>query len=427
LSLFLDGVEGTNNYEMTVIPSLAGTVSALEMNVRVVSPSIDDYQLSLHSTTENMEGRFTNSYLAPIDGTVYEPVRFTRDTCNSWGFATPRVPDNLSNAFDGSYTTLTNLNVSSATANFSAVPTIDTPIHHSPSEDETRPFYFAVCVNNEIPSDSYTATVVWTAISVEAKPQMAQNGDFIQDVTLETCPTDRIWVVDARDNRTYWIQKIPNSGAGGATQCWMQTNLAYAGGGDNTYGDVRTLIAHGSGPGMTNTSARWIAPASPTGSSNFTTNPTPPRTGVGNATGVNGAQYGFLYNWCGAMGGQTPACNTTATTGFDTSVSVCPAGWRLPVGGATNDPAVNDFSALNNAINSSLTTSDAGLRANWYAVYAGYLNTSGNYTTVGSWGYYWSSTADTPANARNFSFNLTTVNPATTLPKASGLAVRCML
>jgi uncharacterized protein (TIGR02145 family) len=173
----------------------------------------------------------------------------------------------------------------------------------------------------------------------------------MQEVTIETCPTGRTKAVDARDNRTYWIRKIPNTAAGGAGDlCWMETNLAYAGGGDDPYGDVLAtstqgtagtadgLTLHTAGATMENTNARYIVPDPlPTGTPAFTTSPTPPTTGNGNQTGANGAQYGFFYNWCAAMGEPTKnpnACNMTSTTGQDVNASICPAGWRLPTSGA---------------------------------------------------------------------------------------------
>lgn len=46
----------------------------------------------------------------------------------------------------------------------------------------------------------------------------------MQLITSANCPATRIRAVDARDNRTYWVQATPDG------KCWMLTNLAYAGG-----------------------------------------------------------------------------------------------------------------------------------------------------------------------------------------------------
>ena len=75
----------------------------------------------------------------------------------------------------------------------------------------------------------------------------------MQTITTASCPTSRTLALDARDNRTYWVQKLSDG------KCWMLTNLAYAGGGSNTYNDVKT-ITNGNGLANTFTVARYYAP-----------------------------------------------------------------------------------------------------------------------------------------------------------------------
>lgn len=74
-----------------------------------------------------------------------------------------------------------------------------------------------------------------------------------------------------RDNRTYWVQKLADG------RCWMLTNLAYAGGGNNSYGDVKALTV-----GTTNsyTQPHYFIPtgANPT---NEPANPSTSTTGTG--------------------------------------------------------------------------------------------------------------------------------------------------
>ncbi|GHU54242.1 hypothetical protein AGMMS49975_14350 [Clostridia bacterium] len=181
--------------------------------------------------------------------------------------------------------------------------TAATLVHESDSLDESRPYYFAACIDSTIPSDTYEATIAWSAIAVDTQPPVA-NGALMQTITNANCPADRTWVVDARDNRTYWIRKIANSGGTGVDLCWMEANLAYAGGGTNTYSDVKTLTTTATGTVMENTTARVnVSVTLPSGAPQFTTNPTVPTTGSGAATGASGAQYGYHYNWCAAMGG----------------------------------------------------------------------------------------------------------------------------
>ena len=229
------------------------------------------------------------------------------------------------------------------------------------------------------------------------------NGSFLQDITAATCPTDRIRAVDARDNRTYWVQKLDDG------KCWMLTNLAYAGGGTNTYNDTKTLQNGTSDTAITYTEPKYYIPSG----ANPTTEPTDPSTST---TGTG--QYGYLYNWCAAMGGQAPACQNASGSGF-TSASVCPSGWRLPTGGSTGE-----FTALNTAVNSGSTTTDAGLRSSWLAQRSGYwLRGFVNQSGVGN---YWSSSQASATSAFYLGFYSTYVGPAISSDKAIGRAVRCV-
>jgi uncharacterized protein (TIGR02145 family) len=184
---------------------------------------------------------------------------------------------------------------------------------------------------------------------------------------------------------------------------------------------------------MGNTNARWIAPTPPTNAPIFTTNPTPPTTGTGSTTGTNGAQYGYLYNWCGAMGGvglNPNACNLTATTGQNVNNSICPAGWRLPTAGADGSTAqnnnTNEFWNLNQSVNGGLTNTDVGLLSQFGGVYAGALATTGSFNAVGSGGRIWSSSIYNATNSFRLYFNSTAVDPANFGSKAFANSVRCV-
>lgn len=232
------------------------------------------------------------------------------------------------------------------------------------------------------------------------------DGVAMQLITNANCPSVRTRAVDARDNHTYWVQKLADG------KCWMLTNLGYAGGGTNTYGDVRTLV-NGTGTSAIYTSPRYYVVPSTT---NYTTEPTAP------STATNGAgQYGYLYNWCGAMGGQaTSAClNATTPTPIITT-TVCPASWRLPTG----TPTSGEIAALNTAVNGGSTANSNGLRSNWLGQYSG--RGTNSFVNQGVYGYYWSSTQDLGTNARYLLFSSSAVYAPDTADKTNGYAVRCV-
>ena len=222
---------------------------------------------------------------------------------------------------------------------------------------------------------------------------------YMQTITAATCPVERTMAVDARDNRTYWVQKLGAS-------CWMLTNLAYAGIGTNTYKDTRYLMNGTSDTAATYTSPKYYIPskASPT------TYPTEPSARTYNE------QYGYLYNFCGATGAQsgTGSCSTTSLTAVSPAISVCPSGWRLPTTGTNGE-----FKLLNDAVNNGSTSSMEGLRDNWLVAPSGYWD--GSYTgqdgAISYWSYMQSSSSYAyMAEGTGYS----------TARKNTGRAVRCI-
>lgn len=226
----------------------------------------------------------------------------------------------------------------------------------------------------------------------------------IQTITSSNCPTVRTMAVDARDNHTYWVQKLADG------KCWMLTNLAYAGGGTNAYGDVKVLQ---SGASNSYTEPVYYIPSG----ANPTTDPTQPSTSTDGS-----GQYGYLYNWCGAMGGQTStsACADTDGSAPNTDISICPAGWRLPTHGYDGE-----FGMLNKAVNGGLTSTDTGLRTVWLAQRGGKWDGNGIYFR-GTSGYYWSSSQYSATEANALTIQASFAYPLLYTLKVAGYSVRCL-
>jgi uncharacterized protein (TIGR02145 family) len=201
----------------------------------------------------------------------------------------------------------------------------------------------------------------------------------------------------------------------------MLTNLAYAGGGTNTYSDVMptgdgtsgTLNNGTSDTSTTYVNAKYYIPAG----ANPTTAPTEPSTST-NGTG----QYGYLYNFCAANGGQTGngACSNSSSAAVTTTISICPTNWRLPTSNG------GEFSALTTAINAtSGAAGSTNLRTTWLAQYVG--GWGGGFFGQGSYGNYWSSTQDDSDYAYVLSFGSSGVYPSVGNYKYYRRAVRCLV
>lgn len=238
------------------------------------------------------------------------------------------------------------------------------------------------------------------------------DGSYIQTITAANCPSTRIRAVDARDDHTYWVQKLSNG------KCWMLTNLGYAGGGTDTYGDATSLSDGTNDRASTYTVAKYYIPIG----SNVTTEPTAPSIST-NGTG----QYGYLYNYCAANGGQAGngACSRTDSTEVDRTISICPSGWRLPFGKG------GDFADLNATVNGNSSKSEAGLiKDPWLGQFSGLWYATG-FLYQGAVGYYWSSSqrslGQKPETAGyTLSLSRGWVDTAVLFLKHGGYAVRCI-
>ena len=238
----------------------------------------------------------------------------------------------------------------------------------------------------------------------------------LQRINKFNCPSDSLTrAYDARDNRSYWVKTMADG------KCWMLSNLAYGGGGVNTYGDVRTLTDGSSNTSGTATLPKYYNNVDDKGT--FTEEPKNP------STSTNGyGQLGYLYNFCAANGGQTGngACSESSSTAVNTGISVCPAGWRLPITGSTG----GEFKALNDSINGGSLTSHEKLlsvglfkhRGAWYKIPAGTWEFSG-------WGigYYWSSTQKSVTDGASFKIMPNDIDVNYMYGKMGAFSVRCVV
>ncbi len=155
--------------------------------------------------------------------------------------------------------------------------------------------------------------------------------------------------------------------------------------------------------------------------------------------------YGGYYNWYAA----TAESGTYAMASGDPSDSICPAGWQLPVDSTTSgakswynliqsDDYYNliDTAGTQTTDNSNFPdavdpTTEASLRMHQIPLslpFSGqYTWTSGALGNHGGGGAFWSSTANSQANARYLYFTSTRVSPQNYSGKANGLTVRCVL
>ena len=155
---------------------------------------------------------------------------------------------------------------------------------------------------------------------------------------------------------------------------------------------------------------------------------------VANMTGADGNiySYGNYYTWAAAIADTTAHSSSTDVI----NTSICPAGWHLPYGGSdtgTNGGNTSGgFYNLNYKINNNRNVTDATAGRNLRAypnnfVYSGFFVNS-SASSRGSYGGYWSSTANLSYNAYRLGIASSNVTPGTiSRGKYYGISVRCVL
>lgn len=208
----------------------------------------------------------------------------------------------------------------------------------------------------------------------------------MQDMTPELCANTKEHQTktlrDIRDDNTYTVAKLKDG------RCWMTQSLRIAG---------ETLTSADS-----DVTSNYTIPAS--SGSGF---------GTYDTSSVYVDSDGGLYTWYAATAGT--GTKALSTQGQNTTVSICPKGWRLPTGGNGGE-----FEALNNRYSSI-----SDLMANANFVLSGFLG-GGSRAYQGSGGFYWSSTVNSSDYAYYLYLNTSNAYPAHYSHKYNGLSVRCI-
>ena len=208
----------------------------------------------------------------------------------------------------------------------------------------------------------------------------------MQDMTPELCANTKEHQTktlrDIRDDNTYTVAKLKDG------RCWMTQSLRIAG---------KTLTSADS-----DVTSNYTIPAS--SGSGF---------GTYDTSSVYVDSDGGLYTWYAATAGT--GTQSMSTQGQNTTVSICPKGWRLPTSGNGGE-----FEALNNRYSSI-----SDLMANANFVLSGFLG-GGSRADQGSGGFYWSSTVNSSDYAYYLYLNTSNAYPAHYSHKYNGFSVRCI-
>ena len=373
-------------------PTAAGVFDSKELTVNISTNAIKGYELYFSSEDEQTNMKHTTpSITQSISSTFTGSLTSTNMQNNTWGYS------------------LNNTDFKSIPKKTEQVKLKDLNTYPTPAE-RAQSIYFGVKADTTLPSGTYEKNVVFTAIA-HANPPKPQKTLYristMQQMTSEICaatttpnktataldtdgshagdpnyvPTKTL--VDTRDNNTYTVSKLADG------KCWMTQNLRIAG---------KTIT-----PADSDVTANYTIPDSSI--SGFD-------SGAYEASNAYLDSDGGLYKWYTATAG------TGVYSSGNTTVSICPKGWRLPTGGNSGE-----FQTLyNNYPSSSALRSDPV-----NLTLSGSVYNSSRYDQ-GSNGYYWSSTTHSNKGVYAYDLFLTasTVYPTYYDGKNGGRSVRCI-
>ena len=386
-------ISSPEELDLELIPNANGAFTSGSLDINVSTNALKGYELYISSLTNSTHMK---QQINPNDETNIVSSNFTGSVNsttmqnNSWGYSL----DNTD------FTAIPKKDSATKIKDITGFPT---------AADLKTTVHFGAKLDTTIPSGHYIADILFTAVAHDNPAKNIHTIATMQEMTPEICnslttPTkaatqldtdgshkgDQNYVptntlIDTRDNSTYIVSKLADG------KCWMTQNLRIAG---------KTLT-----PADSDVTSNYTIPAS--NLSGFNT------YDVSRAY-VN--SDGGFYNWYTATAGT--GTQSLSTDGYNTTVSICPKGWRLPASGNNN----SDFQTLYNNYNSSsaLRSSPVNLTL------SGYAGSSSMYNQ-GSLGYYWSSTVYSSSYAYFLSLNSSdVVYPSNHYLKYYGFSVRCV-
>ena len=311
-----------------------------------------------------------------------------------------------------------------------------------PSKSASTDGYAIDLIANNIEFDSHNFTVRYFNPSrTETIGSSTTSNITMQSFTRSNCNAMTVGQVvsltDSRNKQTYRIKKMQDN------KCWMVDNMKYLGEGitiTNT-ADNTTGITYNNESGKYNTVDGTNTQSTDNFDKAFYNNPMSNSYCYGTSIQSSYTKCGYLYNWYAATAGT--GTYATSTRGTNVSGSICPTGWRLPSAtsdgstatGNGNGSTAADFPVLNASMNAgSLTTGSisdsyyAGWQFTgaWSGVFSG--DWGNGFGIQGSYGYYWSSTANSSTGARSLYFSSSRVHPGNGgYSRYYGHAVRCVM
>ena len=405
-----------------IVSNASDSVTQFSLEIKPVLALAAPPELDFGNITPTNAGTFTSKSVDALVATNatkgYELYFSSKDEATDMLNTNTAISDKITSSFTGTVTNTTmgknNWGYSLNNTDFTAIPKKSghkklRNLTTKPTTDELKTtVHFGTKISTNLVAGNYEKSVLFTAVAHANPAKTLHSISKMQQMTPEICaatttpnrtataldtdgshygdpnyaPTKTL--VDTRDDNTYTVSKLADG------RCWMTQNLRI----------INKTIT----PADSDVTANYTIPASSLSGFDL---------GIYNTSNAYVDSDGGFYNWYTATAGT--GTQALSTHGQNTTVSICPKGWRLPTGGNGGE-----FNILDNSYDSSFLRS---IPVN--------LTLSGNVAISsrggqGSCGEYWSSTIYSSGNAYNLSLNASNADSAEHYDKINGFSVRCI-
>ena len=403
-----------------IVSNASDSVTQFSLEIKPVLALAAPPELDFGNITPTNAGTFTSKSVDALAATNatkgYELYFSSKDEATDMLNTNTAISDKITSSFTGTVTNTTmgknNWGYSMNNTDFTAIPKKSghkklRNLTTKPTTDELKTtVHFGTKISTNLVAGNYEKSVLFTAVAHANPAKTLHSISKMQQMTPEICaatttpnktattldtdgshygdpnyaPTKTL--TDTRDNNTYTVSKLADG------KCWMTQNLRIAG--------------------------KTITPAD----SDVITNYTIPASSLSgfNAYDTSNAYVdsdGGFYNWYTATAGT----GTQSMFSGNTTVSICPKGWRLPTGRDSN----SEFQTLYNNYNSS-----SALRSNPVNLILSGRAYSSSRDGQGIGGFHWSSTVYSSGRAYGLYLAISHARPDDYDGKENGYSVRCI-
>ena len=386
-------ISSPEELNLEILPTVTGAFTSKSLDINVSTNALKGYELYLSSkdeTTDMKPELNPTDTVNKISSTFTGPKTSSTMPNNNWGYSL----DNTD------YNKIPKKSETKQIKNITTFPT---------TNDLKTTVHFGTKIDTTLASGRYNADIVFTAVAHNNPAKTLHRIFTMQQMSTDICsatttpkkesttldtdgshhgdsnyvPTKTL--TDVRDNNTYTVSKLADG------KCWMTQNLRI----------INKTIT----PQDSDVTSNYTIPASSiSGFEDY------------DASNAYVNSDGGFYSWDTATAGT--GTQSLSTQYQNTTVSICPKGWRLPTSGNNN----NDFRFLYAKYNSSSALRSSPVNLTLSGIVASFSHMDHQ----GSSGHYWSSTVDSSFSAYHLILDASNADPASYSSKSYGFSVRCI-